>query len=333
MRKGFQRILFAVRDIDAVSPAALRKVAALAAGAPARVELYHALTESIVVERARADRSGQGLEAVLDSIAKDSAAQLARLARTGALRRVRVTSHVDWDYPAHEAIVRRALATKADLVVAETHRHRAGARVFLRNTDWELIRSCPVPLLLLKDEKPYRRPAVLVSVDPFHAADKPASLDRGLLQAGARLAAGLGGALHAVHAWLPLAMVVPTALGAPIPAWLPPEAEAAHEKNVRKAFDRLVAGAGVKPAHRHLVSAAVPDALDAALAKSKAAVLVMGAISRRGLKRLLIGNTAERVLDHVGCDVLVVKPRGFRTTVKPRAAVAARPLVLGPAPY
>ena len=37
MRKGFQRILFAVRDIDAVSPAALRKVAALAAGAPARV--------------------------------------------------------------------------------------------------------------------------------------------------------------------------------------------------------------------------------------------------------------------------------------------------------
>ena len=41
----------------------------------------------------------------------------------------------------------------------------------------------------------------------------------------------------------------------------------------------------------------------------KAHVLVMGAVSRSGLKRLFIGNTAERVLDAVDCDVLVVKSR------------------------
>jgi universal stress protein E len=333
MRKGYRRILFAVRDIDAVSPAALRKVAALAAGPSARVELYHALTESIVVERARADRSGRSLEGVLDGIAQDAAARLARLAKAATFRRIRVASHVDWDYPAHEAIVRRARTIAADLVVAETHSHRTGARAFLRNTDWELIRNCPVPLLLLKDARPYRRPRVLVSVDPFHAADKPASLDRALLEAGARLAGGLGGALHAVHAYLPLAMVVPTSVGAPMPVWLPPEAEAEHERGVRRAFDRLLSRAGVAPSRRHLVSGSVPDALDEALAASRASILVMGAISRRGLKRLFIGNTAERVLDHVGCDVLVVKPRGFKSVIKARTAVGARPLILGPVPY
>jgi universal stress protein E len=46
----------------------------------------------------------------------------------------------------------------------------------------------------------------------------------------------------------------------------------------------------------------------------------MGAVSRRGLDRLLIGSTAERTLDRLNCDVLVVKPRGFRTNVPRRYA-------------
>jgi universal stress protein E len=36
--------------------------------------------------------------------------------------------------------------------------------------------------------------------------------------------------------------------------------------------------------------------------------VVIGAVSRSRLDRVLIGNTAERVLDKLECDVLVVKP-------------------------
>jgi hypothetical protein len=57
----------------------------------------------------------------------------------------------------------------------------------------------------------------------------------------------------------------------------------------------------------------------------------MGAISRRGLQRLFIGNTAERMLDHLDCDVLVVKPAGFHTRIATRAT--PRPPVIGPLPY
>jgi universal stress protein E len=37
----------------------------------------------------------------------------------------------------------------------------------------------------------------------------------------------------------------------------------------------------------------------------------MGAVSRSALERMLIGQTAEQVLDAVDCDVLVVKPPDF----------------------
>jgi nucleotide-binding universal stress UspA family protein len=33
----------------------------------------------------------------------------------------------------------------------------------------------------------------------------------------------------------------------------------------------------------------------------------MGAVARTGLKRRIIGSTAEHVLDHLHCDILIVR--------------------------
>jgi universal stress protein E len=41
-------------------------------------------------------------------------------------------------------------------------------------------------------------------------------------------------------------------------------------------------------------------------------VLVMGVVSRSIADRAVIGSSAERVIDRVGCDLFVIKPAGFR---------------------
>ena len=46
-------------------------------------------------------------------------------------------------------------------------------------------------------------------------------------------------------------------------------------------------------------------------AECHADVVVMGAIARSALKRVFIGSTAERVLETLPCDVLVIKPPDF----------------------
>jgi hypothetical protein len=48
----------------------------------------------------------------------------------------------------------------------------------------------------------------------------------------------------------------------------------------------------------------------------------MGAVSRSGLKRVFIGSTAESAIDHIDCDVLILKPRTFRTQVAKRVSQA-----------
>jgi len=46
-------------------------------------------------------------------------------------------------------------------------------------------------------------------------------------------------------------------------------------------------------------------------------LLVMGTVCRTGSPGLIIGNTAERVLDSVKCSVLTVKPAGFVSPIAP----------------
>jgi universal stress protein E len=47
----------------------------------------------------------------------------------------------------------------------------------------------------------------------------------------------------------------------------------------------------------------------------RADAVILGAISRSGLKGLFLGNTAEDVLDRLPCDLIIVKPEGFKAVL------------------
>ena len=64
-----------------------------------------------------------------------------------------VTTSAVWDHPLHEGVVRHAVSSQADIVFKDTHHHSAMARALLTNTDWNLIRTCPTPLWLVKSRE------------------------------------------------------------------------------------------------------------------------------------------------------------------------------------
>ena len=98
---------------------------------------------------------------------------LAQLARDAGLS---VNVVALWGSPAHRSLVERIAATQPSLVIKSTSHHNRLARIFLSNEDWELVRHCPVPLLLVKG-LPWSEPPIFVAaVDPDHLRDKPAKL-------------------------------------------------------------------------------------------------------------------------------------------------------------
>ncbi len=224
----------------------------------------------------------------------------------------RVTTAVETDYPAHEAIIRRAARMKADLIVVDAHGHHRAPAV-LRVTDWELLRHSPVPVLLVKNSRKYARPAIVAAVDPQHSFSKPTGLDASIVEAGTAFEALLNGKLHAVHCYVPIPAASMSAENFSVD--LGSTMQRLAEKQARSGMDRLLRKSAIPRARQHVVPKHPLDAIPQLVRNTKAGIAVMGAVSRSGLKRIFIGNTAERVLDDLTCDLLVVKPKAFDARV------------------
>jgi universal stress protein E len=321
MATRIRHILVAIRDVRHAPQSELRKAAALARSAGATVELFHSIDEPDPGVGWPETATAETVARRRAAIAARCGRRLRRFAGDKSLRRLTVRCTATWDYPAHEAIIRRARATRADLVVAATRHHIPGARLVLRNTDWELIRHCPVPLLLVKSARAYQRPVILVAVDPFHAHARPADLDTRLLHMATVCARLLHGTVHVFHSYMPLVSAATMPLSTAPLVTLPPEVEEAHGQQITRVIFKLAAGAGIRGARVHVHMGDVAGELKAAARSTRASLVAMGAVSRSALKRLFIGNAAERVLDGLQCDVLIVKPRGFKATVDRRRAI------------
>ena len=199
----------------------------------------------------------------------------------------------------------------------------------LHLTDWELLRTSPLPVLLVKSRRDWGRPAVLSAIDPVHMFAKPAALDTEILKAGAQLSRSLGGSLHVMHAYFPVPSARAPFIGAP--SRIVAEVRVATERAAQKVFDRTLRATRIPRARRHLVKGPPIEAIPRTARTVRAGIVVMGAISRSALRRIVIGNTAERVLSALPCDILVVKPARFVTRVS-RARRGMRYVVTSEAP-
>ncbi|MEE4210448.1 MAG: universal stress protein, partial [Parvularcula sp.] len=64
-----------------------------------------------------------------------------------------------------------------------------------------------------------------------------------------------------------------------------------------------------------------PHAVIPEFVSARGGLLVIGSANRAGVAGLLIGNTAEGVIDRIEGDVYVVKPEGFEKVIAPFFAV------------
>lgn len=227
-----------------------------------------------------------------------------------------VRTAVIWDHPLHEAIVRHADKVDADVVFKDTHHHSAVARAVLTNTDWNLIRTCAAPLWLVKPADLPDNPVFIAAIDPMSAHDKPAALDDHILDVGGTLSRATGADMHVFHSYDPRIAVASATANAYIPVSLPfdeieKEMRAQHESR----FNEVTEYHQVAKERLHLVSGIAHEELPELAGKLHASVVIMGAVSRNRLKRLFIGATAERTLEYLPCDLLIVKPDWFSTPV------------------
>lgn len=308
-QSAWKKLLVVITDPFASEQPALRKAAALSRRMRCRIHLFN----TFMIPEPLNDVAMDAHRDIVAAAIRHRKAQILQLARR--LRLDDVECVVTWDFPIHEAIVREVFKTKADLVLTDSHRHGRLARLILTNTDWELMRTCPCPVWFVRSSSLPKRPKLLVAVDPRHTREKPAQLDDRLLGIAAQLSRAVDGAVSVVHAYQSPEQVTPGLLRKPVRN-LASRRTLEFADDTARLVNNLCRKHALGPKQCIVQEGRTRDVVAAAAQQRGADVLIMGVVSRSLLPRPVIGGTAESVIDHVDCDVFVVKPERFKTPVE-----------------
>jgi len=208
---------------------------------------------------------------------------------------LKVDTFSAWGHPSYKRLNEHIKHPESTLVVKSTKHHNKIARLFLSNEDWDLIRNCSSSLLLVKGQPWSKEPVFVTAIDPNHANDKPAALDVKMVACSQVLAGACGGSVHLFHS-------------DSVPPFMGVYSLLMNEEDKSAKLAEFGRRAGIETSHCHWTDSPIESSLPKLLDKLDASVVVMGAISRSGIDRVLIGSTAERLLDLIERDVLIVKP-------------------------
>ena len=203
-----------------------------------------------------------------------------------------------WGHPFDDAVIALIQDIRPDLVVVQP---RADAAQRLSRTEWSLLQKCPTPIWLARKEQWPEHPTILAAIDPTHAHDKPASLDRQIIRTAAAIGPALNGDVHVFHAL----GEIPSGIGI---AQSPQKYEEELRKLRTDAVQELLQEEATGQTTIHLPTRAPGHGLEIHCKSHSVDVLVIGLLARSRLGDLLIGSTARDIVPRSDCDLLFMKP-------------------------
>ncbi len=200
-----------------------------------------------------------------------------------------------------------ATGVDADLVVMATHGRGAMGRLWLGSVADYLIRHLTIPVLLVHPDRtePTEEPAlhsILVSLDLSPESEA-------ILEPVVRLAQLTEGHVTLVYVVEPV--LGPIAMGGPYVPSIPPQIFEEQRQTAQKKLDRI---AGDLRDRGLSVSARIVDGSSAAgglletLAQGRYDLIAMATHGRGGVRRLLLGSVADKVIRGASKPVLAARP-------------------------
>ena len=318
--KRFKNILY-VADSEGIDRKAFHHAVGLAERNKAR------LTVILVMERMPPYLTGQTPRLLQQVRIKELRAALDRLSEWGA-GRVEIGTKVLEGKPFLE-IIRDVLRNDRDLVIKSADGDGGARRWLFGTTDMHLLRKCPCPVWLVKptEPSPIQRVMACVDFNEFDPPDQDTSepLNRMILELGGALAFTERAEFHVAHAW--------EAIGEhlmrgerdgfdddEVDSYLA-EVRRRHRDWLNQLLRKAEKWIGPEESQAitprtHLPKGDPSQAIPHLARTLQVDLIVMGTVARTGIPGLIIGNTAEGILNHINCSLLAVKPDGFVTPIR-----------------
>jgi universal stress protein E len=189
-----------------------------------------------------------------------------------------------------------------DLVIKSVHKSHTLVHTPL---DWQLIRTCPKPLLIAGAPMRRRKKPgndVLATLDLRNADRRHQTLNFRVLDAAARFAEMRKGKLHCV------AVVEYSEVLKDLEIVDPRKVRQAAIESSQEFLDALLEPYDIAKNRVHRPAGKVGQMVAATVRKANAGLVVVGSAARRGLEARVLGNSAEKILERSPVDVLIIHP-------------------------
>ena len=195
-----------------------------------------------------------------------------------------------------------------DLVLAGTRGLAAWQEFFVGSTTQRLARKCPASVWVCKAEH-IGPPKVVLAATDFSDVSRRAVME------GLWVAQQASAPLHLLH--VIDSMDIPEDVISKVPGGSSLREEINEAAKHR--LDEFLASLDTNAAqvHSHLSWGTPWQEIRRFAAHQEADLIAMGTVGRSGIKGVLLGSTAEKVLTTCDCSLLTVKPEGYESPISP----------------
>ena len=301
--KSFKNILVALDTRSETHPA-LDWAVKIAKQNEAKIKLIEVLPKFTWFQRQLIGNTDDLLERMVG----DSKAKLANLSQAVQAENIEVEALTLIGKTSDE-IVKEVAKAEHDLVIRLAKGSHSRSSKPFGTTGMRLMRTCGCAVLLVQTGHPVSFDCILAAIDPASDDALVKRMNANVIKFAQSAAEVESGQLHIVHAWQ---LFGSTHIKSRIDSKEFEQIEQKAQATIETTLDQFLEPFGLdhNSPEVHLVreESKPSNAITRLADQYEAPLIVMGTVARSGLMGALMGNTAEEVLDHVDCSVLVIKP-------------------------
>jgi universal stress protein E len=307
----FRRILLAT-DFSPAADVALKQAVWLARTTGAKITLAHVLpnlrSSSRTLSGAKMQMlmelmysEGEEFEEFEDEVRRQTYAQMHKAITSADASQLGVQCEI-FQGEAIVELVHAVQAGRFDLVMAGRRGSAGWEQFFLGSTANRAIRKCPCSVWIVNEDN-LRPPDVILAATDFSEASEKAT------KQGLWLAKQANAEFHLLHVIdsmdVPEDVISKTPRGSSLREEIRDEA--------KRHLDNFIDSLGIDPTaiSKHLSWGSPWKDICHLAERLGTDLIAMGTTGRSGIKGLLLGNTAEKVLSASNCGILTTKPIGF----------------------
>lgn len=214
-------------------------------------------------------------------------------------------STVVWHNNEAEAIAKEVEKNGYDLVVKYTQEEESITSLIFTPIDWQLLRKCPIPVMIVRDGDWKHQRRILVAVNVSDSEEQHNILNEELVSLGIDLADILErGNVHLVTAYPP----TPINMAIDLPEFNTADYSNGTREQYLLNMKALRQKFNINEDHTHVREGFPEDVIPKVAEELEAEMVVLGTIGRTGLSAAFLGNTAEHVISKLSCNLLAIKP-------------------------